>query len=1426
MRRAIHTTCARPGAVARARRARRSLGAGTVCVALLAFGGTGAAAAHAELNFNSTFGEHGEGQLDAPQGIGVDQTTLDPTSGDVYVADTGNARVEQFSSTGEFLSAWGWGVADGKSALEVCTSGCQAGIPGSGAGQFSAPVSIAVDSASGPAQGDVYVGDNTNNVVDEFSPSGALLGTITGPSAGNAFHAVKGVAVDGQGNLWVTDDGTNDVYEFSSAGALLNQFYDNYGDTLGIATDPAGGLYLIRGSGETERWTPAAITSGNPELVDSNHGTGLATDPSSGDLYVDLGTSIDQLGPASESLGNFGSGSLGQGNQLVYNPNITLAGAGGPGALYVADQEDNRVVVFVPPAPAPPTVVGGSEAATGITSASATLEASINANGVDTKYYFEYGPTTAYGTQAPLPPGTDIGSDFATFAEKVAVTGLPASTTLHFRVVAVNSLGTTDGPDQTFTTATPQAPVVESDTAVNITSTKATLQASVNPEFADTHYYFEYGPTEAYGTQVPAPPGTDIGESNSGQSAEATISGLSATSTYHFRVVAVNSLGTADGPDQTFTTATPQAPVVENETAVNVTASEAEMQASVNPEFADTHYYFEYGPTEAYGTQVPAPPGTDIGESNSGQSAEATISGLSAGTTYHFRVVAVNSLGTTYGADTTLTTAPPVVIEAESAANVTATTADLTAKLGTENHTTTYHFEYGTTSAYGQKTPQPDATLAGSTSAQRVSVRLENLQPDTTYYFRVVATNVLGTSTGSGASFTTYPPGEAFSLPDNRVYELVSPPDKNGGGVGGAGGFLAPPPTAFGDSSASGSAITYASATGFGDAQSALLTTQYLSTRGPSGWTTHAISPPSTLAEHVELLFAPFHLFTPELTAWVFSWKQPQLTPDAPAEVNNLYRGEAGGDYQLIDDGTPSNASAEAYELAVVGASSDLRRVAFESNEALLPGAPAHSVYEWSAGALRLVSVLPAPGEVAAEGAHGAGSEGQPNVVSADGSRIFWVDANKQNLYVREDGTSTVQLNLSQRTPSLGNGTAAGLAAATPDGSRAFFIDETALTNAAGENGGLYEYDLAGNQLTDLTPDAAGPPDVEGVLGISEDGASVYFVAGASLTSNAAPGAGAPSPGGRNLYLARNGTLTFIATLSENDNADWGENNARTAQVTPDGDSLAFMSKASLTGYDNTDLNTGEADAELFLYDADTGALRCVSCNPSGARPVGPASVPTPRESAHLPRYISEDGQRLFFDSKDALLPAASNGKQNVYEYENGAIHLISSGTSEEDSALDDASTNGDNVFFTTSARLVPEDQDEHADMYDARVDGGFPVVAPPPACSGEGCRGPVAVPPAPLAIATEETHGTEVAPAPPVDPAAPTPPASPHKATRPKHKAKTRSAHKAKTRHPARRARKSRRPRGKGGAARRRRVTAHSLKASGQGTTRNGAAR
>jgi hypothetical protein len=616
--------------------------------------------------------------------------------------------------------------------------------------------------------------------------------------------------------------------------------------------------------------------------------------------------------------------------------------------------------------------------------------------------------------------------------------------------------------------------------------------------------------------------------------------------------------------------------------------------------------------------------------------------------------------------------------------------------------------------------------------------------------------------------------GGSFVLPDNRAYELVSPVDKNGGDIGGdaVGGSLA---SGEGESSVGGSTITYVSLTSFGDAQSAKLVTQYLSSRTPSGWSTHGISPPAIPATSLTVdLSPPYRFFTPELTVGLLEWTSPELAAGAPVGFDDLYvHPTEAATYQLVTTVAPPSRTPENYEVRFAGASPDLSHVVFEANDALREGAPANarSVYEWSDGSLRLVSVLPGPGNVAAESA-GAGDGKDDmfaNDISADGSRIFWTD-NHEQLYVREDGSTTVQLNASQRTPSLGDGSAV-FRAATPDGSKVFFTDETPLTDSPQDNGGLYEYDFASGKLTDLSPDAGGAPGVEGVVGVSEDGLSVYFVASASLATGASPGA-------NNLYFSHDGATAFIAALGNEDSGDWAQGlEARTARVTPDGEHLAFMSRERLTGYDNIDANTGVADAEVFEYDAHTGSLSCASCNPNGGPPIGPSKVPTGLSPDYIPRYISDDGQRVFFDSSDALGSWATNGRQNVYEYENGAVYPISSGISDDISTFSDASADGDDVFFTTRAPLVAEVQGESSNMYDARVDGGFPAAPAPPAqCTGEGCRGPLSAPPGPVGVATETyDDASEGAPAQPDALPKSKRPARKAKAKRPRGKSKAR---------------------------------------------------
>ena len=673
------------------------------------------ASASAQLNELTAFGSPGSGagQFSSPQGVAIDQST-----GDVYVVDAGSFRVEKFDSSGNFVLAFGQGV-DETTGGDVCAAAtadtCGPGTRGSDPGEFSAPLFIAVDNSSGPSSGDVYVGDTGDDAISKFDSSGALIGSWASNgqlNGSSTFTSIDGIAVDPSGNLFVINDG-NSVYEFGQDGAPVTNFATTRGmSPNGLAIGTSGHLFKVNGDGSVEELTNAGDDIGTVagDGGDTGSATEIATDPATGNLYVDAGNSIgefdfDSSGDVLEAGGSpcavtpeVGCNASDEftgtpnGSGLAFNPTLTLTRAAGPGTLYVADTQNNDVAVFVEPEPAAPSVLPNSESAANITPNTATLNASVNPDGLDTKYYFEYVDDADYdrsapdpysaGTQVPLPPGTDIGSAFAAQQLSVNLTALTQSTKYHFRMVASNSMGATDGPDAIFTTATTTAPSVDAQSSASITSDTATLNAQINPNFADTTYYFEYVDNAHYnasaadpysaGTKIPPPPGTDIGSSDTDQTATANIAELTGGTLYHWRTVVVNAVGTTDGADQTFTTATPMAPSVDAESISNLTPTSATLNAQINPNFADTTYYFEYvdnadfrplasDPYKA-GTKTPPPPGTDIGSENIDQAASATAT-LIAGENYDYRVVAINKLGTTYGPNRTFTAIASVTLQ-------------------------------------------------------------------------------------------------------------------------------------------------------------------------------------------------------------------------------------------------------------------------------------------------------------------------------------------------------------------------------------------------------------------------------------------------------------------------------------------------------------------------------------------------------------------------------------------------------------------------------------------------------------------------------------------------------------------------------------------------------------------------------------------
>jgi hypothetical protein len=422
--------------------------------------------------------------------------------------------------------------------------------------------------------------------------------------------------------------------------------------------------------------------------------------------------------------------------------------------------------------------------------------------------------------------------------------------------------------------------------------------------------------------------------------------------------------------------------------------------------------------------------------------------------------------------------------------------------------------------------------------------------------------------------------------------------------------------------------------------------------------------------------------------------------------------------------------------------------------------------------------------------------------ISDDGSRVVWTanQSSPAHLYMRDLATEkTVQLDAAAGVsePPVG---AAKFQAASSDGSRVFFTDDQALVSGASTEPQEEEYDLyecemvetAGRlscALHDLTIPlrAHEHAAVQGsIVAATEDGASVFLVAKGVLATNENNNGEAARPGEDNLYeLHYTGTewvRTFIAVLSADDSPDWDEGSNvdaedtafLTARVAPNGEYLAFMSRRSLTGYDNEDVSSekpGERlDEEVYLYDTATANLTCVSCDPTGARPTGvfdqeasgegigllvdrrqswrgdwlAGSIPgwtseSDTNALYQSRYLSNEG-RLFFDSADSLVPGIGArtreeeidghvqtvGVENVYEYEpggvgscataGGCVSLLSSGTSSKESAFLEATPSGNDVFFLTAAQLLPQDTDDAFDIYDARVcNSASPCLAPPP---------------------------------------------------------------------------------------------------------------
>ncbi len=890
-----------------------------------------------------------------------------------------------------------------------------------------------------------------------------------------------------------------------------------------------------------------------------------------------------------------------------------------------------------------------------------------------------------------------------------------------------------------------------------------------------TECYFEYGLTSAYGSKQNCSESTPI---SSEETVHANLPGLVGEETYHYRLVLTNGephvIGR--GADKTITPHNVKG--LGTEAATEITQNSALLNAKYEGTGEDTHYYFEWGQTTAYGHKTAIPPGEDAGVTTELTHVSSEITGLEPGFTYHYRVVAENSIGVSKGTDKSFKTYELPSIEAATSSHLTATSADIDAEVNPHGFETTYYIEYGPTTQYGSVTPSQ--TLPAGNASEAVVVHLTELQ-GVLYHFRVVAESKWGAVRTEDQSFNFYPQtcpnstvrqqNESQYLPDCRAFELVSPEETGNVELTNAEPdadpyAVSPPRFAFNG---------YLGGVNGTEPTNALGADTYIATRTNTGWKTHLVGLRGYEGTAAGALFANanFSKFLDFRENGGFEG-EPQPPHSIPyvwdSEGNLLERWPQN--FESIPNVEESKGAFQP--------SPDLSHLAISStNIAFAPGGlttGVGSAYDYNAatGTTALISkdangedIQQEPGNTSATeeailfpgvnpeyGGYGYGSMASPAHpgVSTDGTHILMSTASAPynhfneppkptRLYMRVNDAVTYEVSDKKDVNYVGM---------TADGTRVFFTSPEQLTSEdTDESVDLYMWSEEGDKLTLVSkagPEAEGSGNSDECTATWTTQCGVAAVTGETLTDNSISSESGEiyfyspeqldgrkgTPNRENLYVYRNGEPQFVASL----NPSSGEHGPITRmQVSPNDGHMAFITTTKLTGYDNVGLK------EMYAYEPAARKLICVSCRPDGQPPAFNV------EASKMGIFMSNDG-RTFFATKDPLVPTDTNEQLDVYEYTEGRPQLITTGTGTTltrhaiyggsgnagEEGLAGVSADGVNVYFSTRDILVPQNHNgPFLAYYDARTDGGFPyepALAPCEAadeCHGEGNAAPAA---------------------------------------------------------------------------------------------------
>lgn len=798
-----------------------------------------------------------------------------------------------------------------------------------------------------------------------------------------------------------------------------------------------------------------------------------------------------------------------------------------------------------------------------------------------------------------------------------------------------------------------------------------------------------------------------------------------------------------------------EAPLAKTVMASGLGAGGVTLNGTVNPRgFETTGCRFEYlldseyqanvgaeDPPFSGATQVPcSQSAAEIGKGFAPVPVSGTVANLAQPNgRYRFRLVAENKYASEEEAATgaAILFGPPVVSIREPL-SILYTEAILRSNVDPTGLDTTYRFQYGKAAGeYDQETPLGE--IPGESAPTTATAGLVGLAEGATYHYRIVAVNEDATVLGPDQEFTTlvrpepqtcenaaYRTGLSANLPDCRAYELVTPAETNGL-TPNAGGLLSSPPyfdTWLTPQRGVGAGerfayFTFGTLPGYdgNGVDDGYRAQRAAGDHPPAGWQSDLFGPTYEQSVPEATLVPPGQTGVSADQLYSFWQIEPSVSLPGTLPTGTYLRTPAG--FEAAARGPLGDDLEGVGRYVAAGGAQVIFTSAAHLHEST-PPAGTQAVYRRPAGssAAEVVSLKPTGAPFAAgENASYLGANG-------DGSAVAFSVAGA--LYLNRDG------KVSQVAPSPSGSQSLSVQGISADGSRVYYRNP--------ETEGLYLCEVtvgscAGAEATHAPLQIAGETSFAKP---STDGARVVFVSEEALTSSGEENengehaeAGVP-----NLYSWSVGQgPTFVARLV-------GKGSDLSVQSTPDGNVFVFESKARLTAYDN------EGKGEVYRYRSGAAAeeLLCVSCDPSNAPPVADAKLKDLRTSSGLLPHIqltnvTDDGEMVFFQSTDRLLPEDANDVEDVYEWrakgtsncirDDGCLGLISSGQGEADSYLYGMSADGHDVFFRTRDKLVGSDVPGSPSIYDARVGGGIPEPVAPAPCQGDACQGQGAAVPA-----------------------------------------------------------------------------------------------